>query len=61
VLSTFGKVGLQKCPFERFLLATVLVVAEATAVAGVAKVDLATPPCCWNLVFQRLRAIMRAG
>lgn len=47
------------CPFERFLLATVLVVAEATA--GVAKVDLATPPCCWNLVFQRLRAIMRAG
>ena len=43
--STFAKVGLQKCPFERFLLATVLVVAEVPAVAGVAKVDLSTPPC----------------
>ena len=43
------------CPFERFLLATVLVVAEAAAVAGVAKVDLSTPPCFRNLVFQRLR------
>ena len=45
MLSTFAKVGLQKCPFERFLLATVLVVAEVPAVAGVAKVDLSTPPC----------------